>query len=97
LTLAAPPLAPGCPLPAVALTRVNVAFAPLTKTAMLDAASVLVLAGAVEGALCAVKAKSSKTTPVVVPVTCNASPAADGVTCVGVAALYVHDAQLKPP
>jgi hypothetical protein len=90
------PLAPGCPTPAVTVARVKVAFAPLTNTAMLDAA--VPFCGGVDGALCAVKAKSSKTTPLVlVPVISSANPAADGATVVGVDALYAQDEQLRPP
>jgi hypothetical protein len=62
------PPAPGCPAPAVTVTRVSVSFAPLANTAMLDWGVRLGLFGA----LCASNSKSSNVTPVVVPVTSSA-------------------------
>jgi hypothetical protein len=78
-------------------TRVNARVAPLTNTAIEDCAAPL--AGAVEGAGCAVKAQSENETPAVVPVTCSAYPAAVGATEATRVVTYVHGLpeQSRPP
>ena len=88
-----PPLAPGCPLPAVTVTRVNVKTDPFAKIATLDAGVVL----GVLDAPSAVNAKSWNVTPVVVPVTSNAYPCVVGATVVGVLSLYTQLEHENPP
>ena len=74
-------------------TRVSVSVAVFANTAMLDAGVAL----GVAGALTASNSKSTNVTPVVVPVTSSAYPAAVGATFVFVLALYAQEAQSNPP
>jgi hypothetical protein len=76
--------------PAVNAHRRNVTPCDaFTSTAWLEAPAVV--AGT------ASNAKSSNVTPLISPLTCNANPAAVGVSFVCVPAVYVHVAQSKPP